>query len=125
MNSIVFTFVLSACISGFSSEKVGFEGTCPEVSFFKDFESSKFFGKWYAVKETGKEIPCVQYDWEETRPNHFHGFVSPQNVTIELDKINPEDFSDGLKVNFEAHPLMNGGNFKVFDTDYGESDRML
>jgi hypothetical protein len=119
MNSIL-SFAVVIFFSGFSAEKVTFDGKCPQVTFVKDFDSSKFFGKWYSVKETGKEIPCIEYDWEETRPNHFHGHVLPQNKTIELDKINADDFADGLKVDFEAHPFINGGVFKVFATDYGE-----
>lgn len=120
MNSLVVSLVLSLFVLGSSSEKIGFDGTCPEVSFVEDFDSAKFFGKWFSVKETGKEIPCVNYDIEETRPNHYHGYVFPQNQTIEFDKKNVENFSEGLKVSFLPNSYINDGVFKVFSTDYSK-----
>lgn len=120
MNS--FVFALAVCIIGSSATpvKVGIDGKCPAVAFVQDFESAKFLGKWFGIKETGKEIPCVNYQLEETRPDHFHVHVNPQNLTIEFDKINVDDFAEGLKVTFEVNPYMHGGDLKIFATDYGE-----
>jgi hypothetical protein len=120
MNSAVLSMFIAFFIAEISADKTAFDGKCPEVSFVKDFDSTKFFGKWFAVKETGREIPCIYYNWEETRPNHFHGYVLPHNKTIEFDKVNAESFSEGLKVEFEPNVDINGGIFKVFATDYGE-----
>lgn len=101
-------------------EKVGIEGKCPALPFVGDFDGSKFLGKWFAIKETGKEIPCVSYELEETRPDHFHAFVTPLNFTIEFDKKNVADWSEGLEVTFKLNPFMDGGDLTVFATDYGE-----
>lgn len=101
-------------------EKVAIDGKCPVVPFAENFDSEKFLGKWYAVKETGKEIPCVSYDLEETRPYHFHGFMTPLNLTVEFDKKNVDDFSEGLAVTFKVNPFMHEGVLRIFSTDYGE-----
>ena len=119
MNSLSVSVVLAIFVVGISAVKVGVDGKCPEVSFVEDFDSSKFFGKWFSVRETGREIPCVSYDLEETRPNHYHGFVTPSNRTIELDKNNADSFSEGLKVTFADNTDIHEGTFKVFATDYG------
>lgn len=122
MNSISVVFVLAACIAASSAvpTRVGFAGKCPVVPFVENFETTKFIGKWFAVKETGKEIPCVKYELEEIKPNHFHALVTPANVTIEFDKNSADDFSDGLRVIFRNNPFMNGGELRIFSTDYGE-----
>lgn len=100
--------------------KVAINGKCPSVAFVDDFESIKFIGKWFAIKETGKEIPCVTYELEERTTNHFHAYLQPQNATIELEKKNVESFSDGLSVQMEGNPYISDGELKVFDTDYGK-----
>jgi hypothetical protein len=128
MNAL--TVAVAICIIGSAAAtpapvKVGIDGKCPAVAFVEDFDSAKFLGNWFAIKETGKEIPCINYHLEETRPNHYHGHVYPQNFTIEFDKNNVDDFSEGLKVTFEVNPYMNGGDLKVFATDYGKFDFVL
>lgn len=125
MNLISVVFVLALCKLSSSVAvpyRVSFEGKCPVVKFVDDFDSSKFVGKWYAVKETGREVPCVSYELEETRSNHYHAYVKPANFTIEFDKKNVEDYADGLSVKIARNPYMNGGELKIFATDYGEDD---
>lgn len=123
MISIFVAFAFLICVS--SSEvppRVGIDGKCPLVKFVDDFDSAKFLGKWFAVKETGKEIPCVNYklDADDEKLHHFNAFVLPANVTFEFEKNNIYDFTDGLTVTFKANPYMDGGQLRIFATDYGE-----
>lgn len=119
--SFVIVLALCALVSSVAiPPRVSFDGKCPVVKFVDDFDSSKFVGKWYSVKETGREIPCVSYDLEETRVNHYQAFVQPANFTIEFDKKNVEDYSEGFNVKLEFNPYMHGGSLKIFMTDYGK-----
>lgn len=119
----VFLSVLAVCILGGSADpvvKVGIPGKCPKVPFVANFVSKEFVGKWFAAKETGKDIPCVSYDLKEIRPGHYHADVLPKKVTIDFDQISTETFDEGLKVEFKVNPYMDGGKAFVFATDYGE-----
>lgn len=121
--------VLAICAVGsladLVKEKVGIDGKCPLVPFVGDFDGLKFLGKWFAIRETGKEIPCVTYELDEPEPNHFHAFVTPKNFTMEFDKKNVDDWSQGLGITFKINPFMDGGELRIFATDYGELNERL
>ena len=119
MNSFI-VFVLVAFVASVSADPivVGFEGKCPEVPFVKDFDYSKFKGPWYAMKETGRKIPCIIYDIEETHEHHYQSFVQPKNFTMGFEKKNHEDFADGMIVDFKINPYLDGAILKIFSIDY-------
>lgn len=101
--------------------KVAIEGKCPVVPFAENFDATKFLGKWFAVKETGKEIPCVSYDLEaDSKPFTYKAVMSPLNFNLEFEKKNAEDFAEGFAVTFKENPFINGGQLTIFSTDYGE-----
>lgn len=122
MNSLV--FALAVCGIALAAAdpvvKVGIPGKCPKIPFVDSFVSKDFVGKWYAIKETGKETPCVTYDLKEVRPGHYHADVLPKKVTIEFDQEDVANFADGLDVTFKVNPYMDGGHVFVFATDYGK-----
>jgi hypothetical protein len=122
MTKLTAIFLLAFCVAKLSATPVekGIKGKCPEVNFVDNFDSPKAMGEWFSIKATGQIFPCLTYQLEETRPNHFHSFVTPPKLTMEFDKISVESFVDGLKVNFKMNPYMDGGKLKVFATDYGE-----
>lgn len=115
--------LLAVCIFSCSADpvvKVGVKGKCPNVPFVKDFDAAKFVGKWFAIRETGKEIPCVKYEITETEVNHYSAKVEPKGVTMEFKKNNVEDYAEGFTVSFPINPYMDGAILKVFETDYSE-----
>lgn len=121
MKSVIAVLLVAATVVlAVDPVKVAIEGKCPDVPFVKDFDSTKFSGKWFSVKETGKSTPCVTYQLAETTPFHYEAFVYPLNFTIEFEKKNVEDFADGLSVSLKINPYVDGGVLKVFATDYGE-----
>lgn len=122
MNSCI-VLLLAICAIGCSADpvvKVGIKGKCPEVDFVDDFDASKYLGKWFAIRETGKETPCINYDIKEVEVNHYSAKVEPKGVTMEFKKKNPESYADGYTISFPINPYMDGGVLKVFDTDYGK-----
>lgn len=129
MKSFVALVVAVCAISSSTADpisKVGaIEGKCPNVPMQSNFDAKKFLNKWYEIKDTGLGTPCVTYTLEERRAGHYHAVAKPVDFTIELDQKNADDFSEGLKVSFEAIPHMHDGTLTVFDTDYGESLKLL
>lgn len=120
MNSVIAIFLVAATVVLAEPVKVAIDGKCPDVPFVKDFDSVKFSGKWFSMKETGKTTPCVTYQLAETASHHYEAFVYPLNFTIAFEKKNVEDFADGLSVSLKINPYVDGGVLKVFATDYGE-----
>ena len=112
--TILFALCAIGCLAD-PVEKVGIKGKCPEVKFFDDFDASKFVGKWFAVRETGKEVPCVNYDVKEIEENTYSAKVEPKGVTMEFKKV-PE----GYRVNFPINPYMDQALLTVFNTDHGK-----
>lgn len=101
-------------------ERDGVEGKCPVVPFVENFDGAKFLGKWYAIRQTGpKGVPCIYHQVEEPKPNYFEGFMTPINVTLKLTRTNANDFSEGLSVEVKEVPFLDGGNLRLFATDYG------
>jgi hypothetical protein len=123
MKSIIAFFVAVYSLASGSGpqENVAIEGSCPAVPFIENFNSERFLGKWYGVRESKPVVACSNYEIAETRPNHYHGLVWPLNVTYEFDKINPKDFSEGMRITFKENPYMDGGDLRVFSTDYGKN----
>ena len=118
MNKIVaFAFVAFFASATAGPIVAGYHGTCPDVSFVKDFDFSKFKGMWYAIKETGMQIPCVTYNLEETRANHYHATEMPENLLMEFDKKNADDFTDGFSMKFQVNPFMDNADVKIFHLD--------
>lgn len=105
--------------------KVGIKGKCPDVNFVEDFDPAKYIGKWFAVKETGKETPCVFYELTEIEVNHYSAKVEPKGLTMEFKKNDDEDYAKGFTVSIPVNPYMHGGVLKVFATDYSESTRVI
>lgn len=120
MKSVVLVVCCISLALAIPVVKVGIPGKCPKIPFVDNFVSKDFVGKWYAIKETGKEFPCVTYDLKEIRPGHFHADVTPKKVTIEFDHDNVENFDAGLDVSFKVNPYMDEGHAFVFATDYCE-----
>lgn len=122
MNSI-FVIALAVCFLGLSSAGPivnGFEGKCPEVPFVANFNETAFLGSWFAIKETGRKIPCVTYNLEELAPGHYKSTVYPKKFSMEFTKKNVETFAEGMTVDFKINPFMDGGVLKVVATDYCE-----
>lgn len=123
MKFLVICFALAVCTFGSSKAApgVGIEGKCPVIPFVEKFDASKFVGKWFGIKQTSpKDIPCVYFQVSNPRPNYFEGFMSPLNGTFELTTIKVDDYAEGLTVSFKTNPFMDGGNLRLFATDYGE-----
>jgi hypothetical protein len=118
--AIVFAILATAAASEIRP-KTAIEGKCPDVPFVENFDATKFLGKWYSVKRTGKEIPCVSYDLEEVKPYTYKAVMSPTNFNIEFEKKNVEDYAEGYLITFKENPEMDGGDLKVFSTDYGKT----
>lgn len=114
---------MAVCCIGLSSAGpivTGFQGKCPEVPFVADFNSTAFLGSWFAIKETGRKIPCVTYNLEELAPGHYKSTVYPKKFSMEFTKKNVETFAEGMTVDFKINPFMDGGVLKVVATDYCE-----
>lgn len=123
MKFFIISFVLAVWTVGSSTAApgVGVDGKCPVVPFVENFDSARFIGKWYGIKQSGpKDIPCVTFQIEQPRPDYFESFMSPLNVTLKLTKTNADDYSEGLSVSFKVNPFLDDGNLRLFATDYGE-----
>jgi lipocalin len=124
MKFLILSIVLAICTiesSAAAAGKVGFEGKCPVVPFVDNFNAQNFIGKWYGIKQSGaKEIPCITFQIDQPRPDYFESFMSPLNATLQLEKANADSYAEGFTVSFKANPFMDGGNLRLFATDYGE-----
>lgn len=119
----VFVIALAVCFVGLSSAGPivnGFAGKCPDIPFVPNFNATGFLGSWFAIKETGRKIPCVTYNLEELAPGHYKSTVYPKKFSMEFTKKNVETFAEGMTVDFKVNPFMDGGVLKVVATDYCE-----
>jgi hypothetical protein len=97
-------------------------GKCPDVPFVKDFDSDKFVGKWFSIKQFNPfKWPCVSYELTKPTPTSFKSVLTPGDRVLDIEQAKADDVSQGYTVITEKMPLWYGGNLRVFATDYGES----
>ncbi|KAG5676055.1 hypothetical protein PVAND_005909 [Polypedilum vanderplanki] len=123
MRGIKVCFVLGClfiiqCRSSDTDHVVGEKEKCPQIEFPKDFNPKKMLGKWYSIEETGKEVSCVFYHFEETRPNHYLGHFHPANITVELAPVNTENIGEGFLLSVQDFPSLDKAVMRVVATDY-------
>lgn len=123
--SVAFIFaVLAIAMVSAVRQRTPTKGKCPVLPFVDNFDARKFVGKWYVVKETDKDYPCVSFDIKKTRPYtykaEFKAIIYPLKFNIELDKKSVDDTTEGFIVSAKKNPFMDGGDMRIFSIDYGK-----
>lgn len=92
---------------------------CPFVPTVANLDKKKFSGIWYSIHESSDpRIPCIHYDIQPASYGLSIRFL-PFGIDTKAIQKDQSNISLGFRneINFEK---INGGNFTIFDTDYGE-----